>query len=146
MERRALLGGLAGVGLAWTAGCLGPVQGLVGGEPLELRVMRASEGDTDVTCDLPEPWVAARPELEALLDEAADAPKYEWRTTRISRAHGDRLVSALEARCARAGGLYFYEGEPFFVSVAFTSSEDAADHHAGDGHAGHNHTTTTTDG
>lgn len=152
MKRRALLGGVTGA-LAATAGCLDAVPLLGGGAPLKLRTMRVDpkpEGagpanvtePTDVTCELSAEFVADHPELERMLDEARDAETGEMRTTGISRETGDDLVMDLESYCERTGGLYFHDGDAFFVSVAFTDSGDAVDHHSGDGGDDHTHTST----
>lgn len=149
MKRRALLGGATGA-LAATAGCLDAVPLLGGGAPLKLRTIRVDPepagadpenvtGPTDVTCELSGEFVADHPELERMLDEARDAETGEMRATGISREIGDDLVMDLEAYCERTGGIYFHDGDAFFVSVAFTEGEDAAEHHSGDDHDGHTH-------
>lgn len=149
MKRRTLLGCATGA-VAATAGCLDAVPLLGGEPPLRLRTMRAEveppnagpeevTGPTDVTCQLGEDFVGEHPELGRMLRRASQQPVNEMVSTGIDQETGDDIVIGLEAYCERSGGLYFYEGDAYWISIVFTSEEGAIAHHAGDGH---NHTHT----
>lgn len=146
MKRRALLGSAAGA-LAATAGCLDALPVIGEERPLTLRTARvepkpadADPADvtwpTNVTCQLPDEFVGAHPELERALREASDRPVNDWVTADITQETGDDIVLGLEANCATTGGLNFYRGEAYWISIRFKSEEAAAAHHDD----GHNHT------
>ncbi len=129
MHRRALLGGVAGA-LAASAGCASVVG--LDAPTFDLRAMRAPEKSiaaTDVTCDLSNSFVSSYPKLRDALREASGTPRGEWATIPVSESVGADVGDALTERCEESGGLYRYQEEWFFVSVAFRDGADAAEHH-----------------
>lgn len=141
MKRRELLGGLGGAGALASAGCLG-VSPFGEEKPLRLRALPAAGDETDVRCTLDPAVVRNHPALEDALQTAADLSVGERATRDVTRETAEAIDAALQRHCEKYRGLYRYRGDWFFVSIAFKSGADAADHHDGtdDGHAGHDHT------
>jgi len=132
MQRREVLAGVSGLAGIGTLGAYG--LGVFDDPPFTLKVYNADGDETDVTCDLPDDFLADKPVLSELVDDARDNSATEPAARGISRDRAAAILSDLESNCETTGGLYDIQGEWFFISIS-----GEAHGHSGEGGDSHSH-------
>ncbi|GAD51995.1 hypothetical protein MBEHAL_0755 [Halarchaeum acidiphilum MH1-52-1] len=123
---------------AGTTGLAGALAGCTGFDPFgpsgewKLRAMPADPNASDYTCTLNDSFVSAHPHLKTVLSRARDGERGTWSDpVYLDAKTGNDLGTDLSEHCQGGfRGVYFYDGDAFFVSLI--------DRHPGNG-KGHDH-------